>query len=63
LHIIVDNCGEILSFSNTKSKVDDRKPVSKLAKNLIGKIFGDRGYVSELLATGDVESIIILKKI
>jgi hypothetical protein len=66
LHIIVDDCGEILSFSITKGNVDDRKPVPKLAKNLIGKLFGDRGYISkkltELLAADDVELITTLKK-
>ena len=66
LHIIVDDRGEILSFSITKGNVDDRKPVPKLAKNLIGKLFGDRGYISkkltELLATDDVELITTLKK-
>ncbi|MDI1231851.1 MAG: IS982 family transposase [Methylobacter sp.] len=66
LHIIADDCGEILSFSITKGNVDDRKPVPKLAKNLIGKLFGDRGYISkkltELLATDDVELITTLKK-
>lgn len=66
LHIIVDDCGEILSFSITKSNVDDRKPVPNLAKNLIGKLFGDRGYISkkltELLASNDIELITTLKK-
>jgi len=66
LHIIVDDCGEILSFSITKGNVDDRKPVPNLAKNLIGKLFGDRGYISkkltELLASDDIELITTLKK-
>ena len=66
LHIIVDDCGEILSFSITKGNVDDRKPVPALAKKVIGKLFGDRGYISkkltELLATEDVELITTLRK-
>ena len=66
LHIIVNECGEILSFSITKGHVDDREPVPKLAKQLIGKLFGDRGYISkkltELLAIKDVELITTLKK-
>ena len=66
LHIIVDDRGEILSFSITKGNVDDRKPVPYLAKEVIGKLFGDRGYISkkltELLATDDVELITTLRK-
>jgi hypothetical protein len=30
--------------------VDDRKPVPELLKSLFGKVFGDRGYVSQPLA-------------
>ncbi len=41
--------------------VDDRKPVPSMLKNFIGKLFGDRGYISkkraELLALDDVELI------
>ncbi|MBW6452740.1 MAG: IS982 family transposase [Methyloprofundus sp.] len=66
LHIIVDDRGEILSFAITRGNVDDRKPVPKLSKNIIGKLFGDRGYISkkltELLAANDVELITTLKK-
>lgn len=66
LHIIVDDRGEILSFSITKGNVDDRKPVPKLTKNLIGKLFGDRGYISkkltQILATDDVELITTIRK-
>ncbi len=66
LHIIVDDRGEILSFALIRGNVDDRKPVPKLSKNIVGKLFGDRGYISkkltELLATDDVELITTLKK-
>lgn len=49
LHLIVDDCGNIVSFSITKGNVDDRKPVPALTQNLIGKLFGDRGYISKKL--------------
>ena len=49
LHLIVNHEGEIVSFSLTKGNVDDRKPVLKLAKGLLGKLFGDRGYISSEL--------------
>ncbi|MDD2816885.1 MAG: transposase [Thiotrichaceae bacterium] len=54
LHLLVDDCGHILSFRITRGNVDDRKPVPNSLKNFIGKVFGDRGYISkkraELLA-------------
>jgi hypothetical protein len=66
LHLVVDDCGEILSFSITRGNVDDRVPVPKMTKNFIGKLFGDRGYISkkltELLALNDIELITTLKK-
>lgn len=66
LHLLVDDCGEILSFRITRGNVDDRKPVPEMLKNFIGKVFGDRGYISkkltELLASDDVELITTLKK-
>jgi hypothetical protein len=46
--------------------MDDRKPVPKLVKSLIGKLFGDRGYISkqltQLLANQDIQLITTLKK-
>jgi hypothetical protein len=66
LHLLVDDCGEILSFRITRGNVDDRTPVPSMLKDFIGKVFGDRGYISkkltELLATDEVELITTLKK-
>ena len=66
LHFVVNDCGDILSFCITRGNVDDRTPVPKLTKKLIGKLFGDRGYISkkltDLLALQDVELITTLKK-
>lgn len=66
LHFVVNDCGDILSFCITRGNVDDRVPVPKLTKKLIGKLFGDRGYISkkltDLLALQDVELITTLKK-
>jgi hypothetical protein len=33
----------------TPSNVDDRQPVRKLLQSLFGKVFADRGYVSQVL--------------
>ncbi|MEZ5451392.1 MAG: transposase [Thiothrix sp.] len=50
LHLVVDDCGEILSFAITPGNTDDRKPVPTLLKQVTGKVFGDRGYISKELA-------------
>lgn len=50
LHLIVNECGEILSFSLTSGNIDDRKPVPELCKGLHGKLFGDKGYISQKLS-------------
>ena len=49
LHLVVDDCGEILSFAMTAGNTDDRKPVPTLLKGIVGKVFGDRGYISKVL--------------
>jgi Transposase DDE domain len=49
LHLIVNDRGELLAFHLTAGNVDDRKPVAKLARGLYGKLFGDRGYISQAL--------------
>lgn len=49
LHLIVNDQGELLAFHLTPGNVDDRKPVAKLARGLYGKLFGDRGYISQTL--------------
>jgi len=48
LHLVVNDRGEILQFCITPGNVDDRKPVPRLAKKLFGKLFGDKGYVSQI---------------
>jgi transposase len=50
LHLVVNDQGEILAFCLTPGNVDDRHPVPKLAKGLVGKLFGDKGYLSQPLA-------------
>ncbi len=50
LHLVVNDRGEILQFCITPGNVDDRKPVPRLAKKLFGKLFGDKGYISQPLA-------------
>lgn len=49
LHLVVNDQGELLSFLLSPGNVDDRKPVPSLVKHLWGKLFGDKGYVSQPL--------------
>lgn len=46
---MVNELGEILNL--TGGNVDDRKPVIDLLQKLWGKVFADRGDVSQKLAT------------
>ena len=66
LHTVINHKGEIVDIQFTSGNVDDRKPVLSFGKKLFGKLFGDRGYISENLATllkeFDVDFITKIKK-
>lgn len=49
LHLVVNDAGELLACCLTPGNVDDRKPVPHLVKELFGKLFGDKGYLSQPL--------------
>ena len=49
LHLVANEQGELLAFSVTPGNVDDRVPVPHLCKTLFGKLFGDKGYLSQPL--------------
>jgi hypothetical protein len=49
LHLIINDQGEVLAVALTPGNVDDRRPVAKLAQDLWGKLFGDKGYISQAL--------------
>ena len=49
LHLVIDDQGELLGVCLTPGNVDDRRPVKKLVRQLWGKLFGDRGYISQEL--------------
>jgi hypothetical protein len=49
LHIVVNECGELLGCRLTAGNVDDRQPVPTLVKRLFGKLFADKGYLSQTL--------------
>lgn len=49
LHVICDHTGELVNCKITPGNVDDHAPVLQLAKNILGKLFGDKGYISQEL--------------
>jgi hypothetical protein len=49
LHVVVNDCGELLCCCLSAANVHDTKPVPKLAAHLFGKLFGDKGYISKNL--------------
>lgn len=67
LHLVINECGELLACQITPGNVDDRTPVPTLCKRLFGKLIADRGYVSQslfeqLLQTFGVQLITRLRK-
>src|SRR5215210_6807387 len=67
LHLVINDCGEILACQITPGNVDDRTPVPTLCKRLFGKLIADRGYISQalfeqLLETFGVQLITKIRK-
>lgn len=51
LHIIINDKGEIINFVITQGNVDDREPLNSesFIKSVFGKLYADRGYISQKL--------------
>ena len=68
LHLIINDKGEILNFVITQGNVDDRDPLKneKFVEKIIGKLFGDKGYISSeltrLLFIDGIQLITNIKK-
>lgn len=50
LHLVVNDRGGLLNIVLTPGNTDDRTPVPKLLQQLFGKVFADKGYISQKLA-------------
>src|SRR5690554_2676133 len=52
LHLVINDKGEILSFTITQANVDDREPLKNegFLKGIFGKLFADKGYISKKIA-------------
>jgi hypothetical protein len=67
LHLVVNDRGELLNIILTPGNTDDRTPVPQLLQQLFGKVFADKGYVSQrlakqLLKTAGIQLITKLKR-
>jgi hypothetical protein len=66
LHLVINDRGELVAVALTPGNVDDRQPVPRLARELFGKLFGDKGYLSGSLAKQlleqDIELITSLRR-
>ena len=51
LHLIINDKGELLAFHLTKGNIDDRnlEVMTAMTKDVFGKLFGDKGYISKAL--------------
>lgn len=51
LHIVINDKGELIDFLFTPGNTDDRVPLAdkNFHKKLFGKLFGDKGYISQTL--------------
>lgn len=51
LHLLCNERGDILDFVLTKANIDDRNPMvfKQFESNLFGKLYADRGYISQNL--------------
>lgn len=66
LHLVINEKGEIIQWMLTPGNVDDREPLRDKAftERLFGKLFADRGYISqELFETLFVDDIHLVTKI
>ena len=66
LHLVINDKGEIIQWQLTPGNCDDREPLKnkKFTERLFGKLFADRGYISQDLFEGlFVDDIHLVTKI
>ena len=49
LHLIINDCGEILSCKITPGNIDDRTHMPSMTQGITGQMFGDKGYIKKEL--------------
>ena len=55
LHIVISHRGELLGIRITPGNCDDRSPVPGMCQDIVGKTFGDKGYISQSLTENLME--------
>lgn len=50
LHLIINELGEILAFQVTPGNTADISVLEQLSQGILGKLFGDKGYISTEIA-------------
>ena len=60
LYLIINEQGGLLSVKVTTANTDDRTPVPEMIKNIVGKLFGDKGYLSKKLSASLLEQGVYL---
>lgn len=49
LHIVINTTGELVSIKFTKGNTSDVSVLNSMSRNIKGRIFGDKGYISRRL--------------
>jgi hypothetical protein len=49
LHLVINHRGEFCACRITAGNVNDRDPVPEITKELLGKLFADKGYIGQKL--------------
>ena len=68
LHLVINDKGEIIQWKLTLGNVDDREPLKdkRFTERLFGKLFADRGYISqnlfEMLFVDNIHLVTKIKK-
>ena len=57
LHLVVNQKAELLSVRITPGNTHDTKPVKKLLGRLFGKVYADKGYLSQPLSQSLLEEL------
>ena len=68
LHLVINDKGEIIQWKLTPGNVDDREPLKdkRFTERLFGKLFADRGYITqnlfEMLFVDNIHLVTKIKK-
>lgn len=60
LHLICNHNGELIAAKITTANTDDKQPIPSMARKLFGKLFGDKGYISNKLSEELLDKGIVL---